>query len=140
MLDIYSASYASLSAAELFVLSKKRYNITMPRKRKENLKMLRAGRMPRRPSLFWDVDPETIDPKKHSRYVIERILERGDERDIKWLFENFKNSEIKKTLVKIRNISPRSANYWSLILGIPKEKILCFRARSQRKPQKTWPY
>lgn len=30
------------------------------------------------PELFWDVDPETIDEQAHRRYVIKRVLERGE--------------------------------------------------------------
>lgn len=33
-----------------------------------------------RQSLFWDVDPKTIDPKKHAQYIIERILDFGYDR------------------------------------------------------------
>ena len=28
-------------------------------------------------TLFWDWDPTTLDPEKHSRYIIGRVLTRG---------------------------------------------------------------
>ena len=32
-----------------------------------------------RRSLFWDVDPKTIDEKRHATYIIERILDFGND-------------------------------------------------------------
>jgi len=42
-----------------------------------------------RQSLFWDVDPKTIDPEKHSRYIIERILDLGEPEEVRWLFHQY---------------------------------------------------
>ena len=33
--------------------------------------------IPFRPTLFWDVDPATIDPDKNAKYIIERIMDFG---------------------------------------------------------------
>jgi hypothetical protein len=89
---------------------------------------------------FWDVDFSSLDKKKYPDFIIERVLEYGDERAIKWLFRHFKKSELKKALTKKQNLSPLSANYWSLILNIPKNKILCLQKQSRNKLQKTWHY
>jgi len=32
-----------------------------------------------RQSLFWDVDPKTINQMVHARYIIERVLDFGNE-------------------------------------------------------------
>jgi len=40
-------------------------------------KLGNKGHDPFRQSLFWDVDPKTIDPEKNAKYVIERVLEFG---------------------------------------------------------------
>ena len=89
---------------------------------------------------FWDTDFSKLNKNSHSQFIIGRILEYGDERAVKWLFEYFKKPELKETLEKRRNTSPLSANYWGLILNIPSNKILCLRKQSQNKLQKTWPY
>ncbi len=39
-----------------------------------------------RQSLFWDVDPKTINPKKHARYIIERILDFSHDDEVRWLW------------------------------------------------------
>ncbi|MBM3284468.1 MAG: hypothetical protein FJY81_01185 [Candidatus Aminicenantes bacterium] len=67
-------------------------------------------------SLFWDADWTAIDPKKHKKYIIERVLELGDQNAVKWLFSTYSNAEIERVLKTSRNISVKSANYWSIIL------------------------
>ena len=89
---------------------------------------------------FWDTDFSKLDKNFHSQFIIGRILEYGDKNAVEWLFKYFKKSEFKEALEKKRNISPLSANYWSLILNISKNKILCLRKQSQNKLQKTWFY
>ena len=89
---------------------------------------------------FWDVDFKKLDKNLYQSFIIERVLENGDEKATKWLFGCFEKSQIKKTLARRQCVSPLSANYWSLILNIPKNKILCLQKRFQNKLQRTWLY
>ena len=41
---------------------------------------------------FWDVDFLKLNRNSHSQFIIERVLEYGDERAVKWLFKYFKKS------------------------------------------------
>ena len=71
-----------------------------------------------RQSLFWDVDPKTIDPEKNARYVIERILEFGRPEETRWLFSRYSKAEIKRVMELPRaQIGPRSKALWSLLLN-----------------------
>jgi len=70
-----------------------------------------------RPSLFWDTTPEHIDFKKNARYVIERVLELGEPEDVRWLFQEYPKSEIKRVFGLPRvQLSPKSKALWSLLL------------------------
>ena len=69
-----------------------------------------------RPELFWDVDPKTIDFKKHAQYIIERVLELGDVPETKWLVSYYPNRLIKNTLQHSRVISNKSKNLWSAVI------------------------
>lgn len=89
---------------------------------------------------FWDTNPRKIDIKERSSYIIERILEYGDEKAVRWLFANFAKQTIRQTLEKRRGFSEQSANYWRLILGIPKSKILCLKKQYLKRRRLTWPY
>lgn len=68
-----------------------------------------------RQSLFWDVNPKNIDPKKNARYVIERILDFGNDQEIKWLAQHYSSKRIKDTLQRSRVIDPKSRSLWSLL-------------------------
>lgn len=68
-------------------------------------------------SLFWDTDVKYIDKEKNSQYIIERILEFGNLKDAKWLFNNYSKNKIKKVMNLSRSqISKKSKSLWSLIL------------------------
>jgi hypothetical protein len=68
-------------------------------------------------SLFWDADVTGLDLQQNKEYIIERVLELGDEKAVRWLFSNYLRSEIRQVLTGSRRISRKSSNYWSLILN-----------------------
>ena len=64
---------------------------------------------------FWDTDIEKIDVCKHKKYIIERLLEMGNEQAVFWLKNNFSEKEISEVLKNNNNLSPISLNYWNLV-------------------------
>jgi hypothetical protein len=89
---------------------------------------------------FWDAGFKNIDLQKRRVYIIRRILEYGDERAVAWMWRNFKKSEIKNVLTNYRGYTQKSANFWALLLGIPKEEVLCLKKPSSEGQKKIWPY
>jgi len=89
---------------------------------------------------FWDVKFEAIDMNKWRIFILKRILEYGDDEAVDWLHKNFKQSEIKDALCKYRGYSKKSANFWALVLAIPKEEVLCLKKSSSKTPKSIWPY
>jgi hypothetical protein len=79
---------------------------------------------------FWEVDFDTVRLPKHEVYVIERVLEYGDDRAIHWLKKSFSPEAVAAVVRRSRVISRRTANLWALLLGIPREEIRCFSTRS----------
>lgn len=72
--------------------------------------------MPRRPSLFWDVDPKTVDPQKHARYIIERILEFGKDDEVRWMTHYYSPKIIKEVLKRSRGVlHDKTKALWTLI-------------------------
>lgn len=89
---------------------------------------------------FWDIDFEKLDPIKSPVYVIERILEMGDDKAIKWLFKEFSKNLIIKVVRTSRGLSSQTATLWSLILGINKKSIVCLQTPYLKMRQTHWPY
>lgn len=70
-----------------------------------------------RQSLFWDVDPKTIDPEKNAVYVIERILDFGDDAEVRWMWYHYDHNFLREVLKNSRVLSPMSRNFWELMLA-----------------------
>ena len=87
---------------------------------------------------FWDINADKLDVSKHSRYVIERLLEYGDFPELRWLFQHFKKEEIVYVLKRSRFLSLRSAHFWSQMLRVPKKEILCLSKRFQATQNQIW--
>ena len=61
---------------------------------------------------FWDIDPESANPKNHPKYYMSRILEVGNKKAVNWLFRRFGKNKVKRFLPTLR-LSERSTNYWN---------------------------
>ena len=75
----------------------------------------KKGKIEFRQSLFWDVDPSKIDPDKNAHYVIERILDFGDEHELNWMHHHYSEEKIKEVVNKSRVLFDKSRNFWSLV-------------------------
>ncbi|RMF26192.1 MAG: hypothetical protein D6759_20065 [Chloroflexi bacterium] len=76
--------------------------------------------------LFWDTDFDHLRIPDHKQYIIERVLEYGDDEAVRWLWHTFGPSAIADVVRRSRAISPNTANLWALVLSIPREDIRCF--------------
>ena len=79
-----------------------------------------------RPYLFWDVDTPSLDPVKHKKFIIERVLRYGFPEDILLLLDIYDTNSIKETVCTSRNLDRKTANYWAIHFRIPREEIICF--------------
>ncbi len=69
-----------------------------------------------RQALFWDVNPKKIDAKKHSAYVIERILDFGNDQEARWIWNFYGKKMIKKIIATSKVLRPQTKVLWTLIL------------------------
>ena len=68
-----------------------------------------------RQSLFWDVDPKKIDPKKHARYIIERIFAFVKDEEARWMSSKYDKRAIKSTVGASRTLRPETKNLWQIL-------------------------
>ena len=69
-----------------------------------------------RESLFWDTKPEKIDFKKNATYVIERVMDFGRDDEVKWLWNYYDKSLLKKVVEQSRALRPETKALWTLLL------------------------
>jgi len=89
---------------------------------------------------FWDTDPQHLDVDQYPVYVIERLLEYGDLPSVRWMLRHFPREEIAHVVQTSRPLSPLSANFWALYLGLDREDVPCLSRSYQRQPDTIWPY
>ena len=65
------------------------------------------------PSLFWDVSQEKVDPERHGRWLLERVLMRGRWEDWLLIRENFKRDRIRDLSPHLR-LDPKAENFLKL--------------------------
>lgn len=87
---------------------------------------------------FWDVGMDDVDPQKNSSYISERLLEWGDFEALDWLIKTYGKEFLKRTVERSRNLSVKSANFYSIYFGIDPEKILCLQEDYRRKHKQIW--
>ncbi len=64
---------------------------------------------------FWGDDLTELDFKKHQDYIIETILEQGNESAISWLLKQIPSHQLAKKLNSLK-LSQRSKQFWQLVL------------------------
>jgi hypothetical protein len=68
--------------------------------------------------LFWDIDTTKSTPRRHKKYYISRVLDKGDRKAVSWLFKIFGEKEVRRSVIGSR-MSSRSANYWRKFFQLP---------------------
>ncbi|MBI2989811.1 MAG: hypothetical protein HYY51_01305 [Candidatus Magasanikbacteria bacterium] len=68
-----------------------------------------------RQALFWDTNPKNIDPRKNAQYVIERILDFGNDKEVRWMWNFYDKKHLKKVVGKSRCLRPKTKQLWQLL-------------------------
>lgn len=87
-------------------------------------------------ALFWDVDREALDSDQHRRFIVERVLSRGDLDDVRWAKDQYGDEELKQVLLQTKSLDPRSLSFWCSYFHIdPKQ---CLQKPSLRRRAAFW--
>jgi hypothetical protein len=76
---------------------------------------------------LWDVSKKRISLSDNSQFIIERVLEYGDEKSLTWLEKTFEKDEITEVLKKSKKISPKTGNFFAMYYNLKKEDLECIR-------------
>lgn len=68
-----------------------------------------------RQTLFWDVNPKKIDTKKNAQYIIERVADFGNDKEVKWVFSFYSKPFLRKVITKSRCLRPETKELWTLL-------------------------
>lgn len=89
---------------------------------------------------FWDVEFEKVEKKRSASYIIHRLLDRGNDRAVRWMFKTYSKNMISEVLIKRRGFSAKTANFWADLLNVDKRKVTCLQIPYLKMRQELWPY
>ena len=81
------------------------------------------------PELFWDVDSETIDEQTHRRYVIGRVLERGELSDLRKVVAHYTMPVVVAEAQQIRSLDPVTLAFAACLGNVEEETFRCCTSR-----------
>ncbi len=76
--------------------------------------------------IFWDVNFEQLDFNMKSKFVIERVFNRGDVEDIRQCRRYYGDEEIRMVLLNAKFIADHRLHLASAILNQPLSSFRCY--------------
>ena len=92
--------------------------------------------LPLTQTLFWDCDIRDLNPLKHARFIIERILLRGEMEDFGWAKKTYGEEKIKEVILSNRTLDKKSQNFWCSYFNI--DQSVCTQNLSNKKQGLFW--
>jgi hypothetical protein len=87
---------------------------------------------------FWDTDPSLLKDEKSKRLIVERVFNFGNLKEIKLVKSYYGIDQVSDILINLNYIDPKTVNFISLLLNIPKNKFKCFTKK--QLTNKHWNY
>ena len=71
-------------------------------------------------SVLWSYDLSKLDAKEDKETIITQVLNYGDWKDLKWLYSDYSEDEIRKVVKRPRRglWFEKVLNFWEIMLGI----------------------
>lgn len=91
-----------------------------------------------REELFWDVNIDNIDPKKHQRFILNRVLLNGNTYDLRNILNYYGKDFVGIESTQMRYLDRKTLSFCSAYFDIPKEKFRCYTTDASIK--KLWNY
>ncbi len=80
---------------------------------------------------FWDIDPESFEPRSYLEYTVGRILEHGNIEAILWMRLQFPSELIVGAIRSDRRLTRKSAKFWALVYRVPEEEVAALKRSGQ---------
>lgn len=68
-----------------------------------------------RQSLFWDTDPKKLDINKNAKYIIERIMDFGNDEEVHWMRQQYPKSLLAQIVRTSKVLQANSKTLWTLL-------------------------
>lgn len=79
--------------------------------------------------LFWDVPVSSIDDRTHMKFIVQRVLERGNLDDIRLMIGYYSLPVVINAAQEIRSLDPVTLAFASCLGNVPKESFRCYTSK-----------
>jgi len=76
--------------------------------------------------LFWDIDTDSLDVEQHAQLLVQRVLERGEMSDWRFILDYYGLPRIVQECKQMRSLDPVCLSYICLISDTRKEDYRCY--------------
>lgn len=80
--------------------------------------------------LFWDVDPESVDPVRHRSFLIPRIMDRGTLADVQTAWAFYGESSVREALLTAASLQRRTIAFFAAQFDLPRDRFRAWRNRA----------
>jgi hypothetical protein len=89
-------------------------------------------------SLFWDVNPSSVDSEKHARFIIGRVLHKGNLNDWYEIKRYYGKQKIKEEITQVKYLNKITLSFCSSYFNIPKNEFKCYN--TPQSIRELWDY
>ncbi len=76
-------------------------------------------------ALFWDVQIDSLDIETHARFIIERVVSKGNLADWNLLKKIYGKKRIKQEALGIRSLDKKTVSFLSAYFDVEKSAFRC---------------
>jgi hypothetical protein len=90
--------------------------------------------------LFWDVEPASVDPATHWAFILDRVLEYGNLKSVRWAEQYYGLARIREYFLARgqRVLSAKTRAFWTAVLGLSDKSCTTKSSAPHNNP--LWPY
>lgn len=78
------------------------------------------------PSLFWDINVETLNWDTHAQLIVERVITRGNYFEFKKVEEKYGKEMVGAFVRNIRKLNEKDISFVHIYFGIPLAELKCY--------------
>ena len=78
------------------------------------------------PSLFWDINVETLNWDTHAQLIVERVITRGSYNEFKKVEKKYGKEMVGALVKNIRKLNEKDISFVHVYYGIPLLDLKCY--------------
>ena len=76
---------------------------------------------------FWDVSFEDLDVRADYYFILERLLESGNDRALRWVLEQYEDGELLEVVKTSPRLSAKTGSFWRCYFRLTEGEVRCLR-------------